>query len=119
VDVQSLNYTGGTTAANQFSWQGSGVHEAKASFRLGNTEASWSDNEGLWAIFQFFGKAQRWQPAGNAHLLEWTLQIGNEPIRLPNGNPMTVRYELDMAGNPPFFQKGYFNSLGCVSEIAK
>jgi type VI secretion system protein ImpL len=120
LDGQALSYTGGTAAPKQFTWQAAGAHEARATVRFGSsTDLAWSNNEGLWAIFQFFGKAERWQPVGNAHQLEWIIRIGKDPMTLPNGSPLTVRFELDMAGAPPVFQKGYFARMGCVAEIAR
>jgi hypothetical protein len=73
----------------------------------------------VWAAFQFFGEAERWQPAGTGYNLEWVIRIGGKPVLLPGGAPLTVRYYLDMNGAPPFFQKGYFSGMGCVAEAAR
>ena len=32
---------------------------------------------------------------------------------------MLVRYEVDMLGKPPIFQKGYLSGIACVAEIVK
>ena len=121
LDGQSLSYTAGTApAAKQFTWQGTGAHGVKATVKFGaGPDLTWSSSEGLWAVFHFFDKAERWLPAGNAHSLDWIIRIGKEEVKLESGNPLTVRFELDMAGGPPVFQKGWLSRLACVSEVAK
>lgn len=119
LDGQSFSYSGGDAPAKQFLWQGAGTHEAKATVKLGGSpDLAWSTNEGLWAIFTFFGKAETWRPAGNGNTLEWVIRIGKNPVML-NGKPLTVRFELDTAGGPPVFQKGYLSHISCVPEIAR
>ncbi len=85
----------------------------------GGPDLAWSNNDGLWAVFHFFDKAERWQPAGSGYALEWVIRIGRDAVKLPNGNPLTVRFELDMAGGPAIFQKGFLSRLSCVSEVAR
>jgi type VI protein secretion system component VasK len=118
LDGQTFSYSGGDPTPKQFVWQASGTHEAKATVKFGGPELAWSSNEGLWAIFQFFNKAEAWHPAGNGNLLEWVIRIGKDPVLL-GGKPLTVRFELDMGGSPQVFQKGYFSRLACVADVAK
>jgi type VI secretion system protein ImpL len=119
IDGQTLSYSGGAATAKQFTWQGSGSHDAKATVKFGNgPDLAWSNNEGLWSAFQFFAKAERWQPAGAGYMLEWVIRIGKDPVTLPGGKPLTVRFDLDMAGAPPVFQKGYFSRMACVADVA-
>jgi len=120
LDGQNLKYSGGAASPKQFTWQGSGNHEAKATVKFGGgPDLAWSNNDGLWAVFHFFGKAERWTPSGSGNSLEWVIRIGKDAVTLPNGNPLTVRFELDMGATAPVFQKGYFSRLGCVSEVAR
>lgn len=121
IDGQTLNYSGGTASAKNFVWQGSGPHEAKATVQFGSgPDLTWSSNEGLWAVFRFFGKADRRYPTGDGELLEWTIRIGREAVTLPGNKPLTVRLELSMpAGSPSVFQKGFFSRLSCVSQVAR
>lgn len=119
IDGQSLSYSGGTAPPKQFTWQGSGTHEAKATVKFGGPELAWSTSEGLWAVFHFIGKADHREPTATGETLEWTIRIGKEPVTLPSGKPLVVRFELDMAGAPPVFQKSFASRLGCVAEVAK
>lgn len=120
LDGQTLAYTGGDAPAKQFTWQGSGAHEAKATVKFGGgPDLAWSTSDGLWAIFQFFNKAETWKPSGTGNVLEWVIRIGKDPVMLPSGKPLTVRFDLDMNGGPQLFQKGYFSRMACPAEVAK
>jgi type VI protein secretion system component VasK len=111
IDGQTLAYSGGVALAKQFVWPGA-AHEAVATVKLGGQDVTWSNNDGLWALFQFFGKAER--QVGNT--LEWVARLGRDPM-LVNGKPLTVRVEVEM--NPPLYQRGYLSSFSCVSEVAR
>jgi type VI secretion system protein ImpL len=111
IDGQTLAYTGGVALAKQFAWPGP-AHEAVATVKLGNQDFTWSNNNGLWAVFQLFGKAERQE--GN--ILEWVVRVGKDPAMI-NGKPLAVRVEVNMA--PPLYQRGYFSSLACVAEVAR
>jgi type VI secretion system protein ImpL len=111
IDGQTLAYSGGVALAKQFVWPGA-AHEAVATVKFGGQDVTWSNNDGLWALFQFFGKAER--QVGNT--LEWVARLGRDPM-LVNGKPLTVRVEVEM--NPPLYQRGYLSSLSCVSEVAR
>jgi type VI secretion system protein ImpL len=120
LDGQVMSYkTGGPATPKQFTWQGGGTHEAKATVKFGGgPDLEWSSDTGVWAVFQFFAHAERWLPAGNANTLEWYVRAGKGPMLLPNGKPLTVRFTLDMAGAAPIFQRGYFSHMACVAEVA-
>lgn len=111
IDGQTLTYSGGVAPAKPFVWPGA-AHEAVATVKFGGQDVTWSNNDGLWALFQFFGKAERQQ--GNT--LEWVARLGRDPM-LVNGKPLTVRVEVEM--NPPLYQRGYLSSLSCVAEVAR
>jgi type VI secretion system protein ImpL len=119
LDGQVLNAPANGGPAKQFTWPGTTTREAKASVKFGGTDLGWSDNDGLWAVFQFFEDAERWVPAGGAYQLEWTVRTGKKPLTLPSGKPLTVRFELNMGSLPAVFEKGYLSKLGCVAEVAK
>jgi type VI protein secretion system component VasK len=111
MDGQTLTYSGGAAQPKPFVWPGA-AHEAVATVKLGGQDVTWSNNDGLWALFQFFGKAERQQ--GNT--LEWVARLGRDPM-LVNGKPLTVRVDVEM--NPPLYQRGYLSSLTCVAEVAR
>jgi len=111
IDGQTLAYSGGVALAKQFVWPGP-AHEAVATVKLGGQDVTWSNNAGLWALFEFFGKAERQE--GN--VLEWVARLGKDPM-LVSGKPLTVRVEVGMT--PPLYQRGYFSSLGCVAEVVR
>jgi len=119
LDGQTLTASGADTTAKQFTWPGSSAREASAAVRFGGTELGWIRHDGLWGVFQFFDEAERWQPAGTSSLLEWVVRAGKSPMTLPSGKPLTVRFELNMGGRPPIFEKGYLSRLGCVADVAR
>ncbi len=119
VDGQRLSYSGGAATPKQFNWQGGGAHGAKASVKFGGPEITFSEHEGIWAVFHFFNKADRWTPAGAGQSLEWIIRAGKDPMKLPNGKPLTVHFELDMGGAPAVFQTGYFSRLACVADVGR
>lgn len=119
LDGQSFAYSGGDAASKQFTWQASGAHDAKAGVKLSGTDLTWFGQDGLWSTFVFFNQADTWNAAGSGYILEWPVRAGKNPLLLPNGKPLTVRFELDMGGGPQVFEKGYFSRMACVAEVAK
>ena len=116
LDGQSMSSAGTDGAAKQFTWQGGGaVHEATGKVN----DLGWPNKSGLWAVFQFFHEAESWTPSPGGNTLEWVIRIGKDPAKTPSGKPLTVRLQLDMGGQPPVFQKGYFSRMGCVADVAK
>ncbi len=115
IDGQNADFTGANSAPKTFVWPGA-VHEAKLSVRFkGGTEFPFPSYDGLWAIFQMVGDADRHQGS----LVEMTLRSGRQGRALlnPAGQPVTVRFEI--VATPPIFDRGYFSGLGCVAEVAK
>jgi type VI secretion system protein ImpL len=120
LDGQTMSSSAANAASKQFVWPGTGVREAKASVKFGGTDLGWSSNEGLWAVFQFFEEAEKWQPAsGGAWDLEWVVRAGKNAMTLPSGKPLTVRFELNMGSAPPVFQRGYLSHMGCIADVAR
>jgi type VI secretion system protein ImpL len=122
VDGQSLTYTAGTPAAfKRFQWQGSGAHEAMLSVRFGNTDLGFARGEGLWAAFHLFQQANQSTQQTSGQLLEWVTSSGkgSQPVMLPSGRPLTVRFDLDLGQLPPIFQRGYLSRMACIQEIAR
>jgi hypothetical protein len=40
-------------------------------------------------------------------------------MMLPSGNPLKVKFQLDMGGGPPVFQKGYLSKMVCIADVAR
>ena len=120
IDGQSLSYTTGSAATpKQFTWQGGGTHDAKGVVNFGaGPDLEFANGTGPWAVFHLIGKADTWTPAGQGNTVEWIVRSGKDPMRLPNGKPLTVRFTLDMGAAPPIFQRGYFSRMACVAEVA-
>jgi hypothetical protein len=70
--------------------------------------------QGLWAVFQFFDETENWHTTGSISGLEWKVKTGRT-----GRIAATVRFELDMGGAPPVFQRGYLAGMTCVSTVAR
>ncbi|MGJ5817084.1 ImcF-related family protein [Paludibaculum fermentans] len=120
LDGQAATFGANDSTPKRFTWQGPGAHEAKAGVRFaGSTDITWFDKDGVWAPFHFFTEAEQFQPAGNGYSVSWIIRAGKEAMKLPNGKPLTVRFDLSMESAPPIFMKGYWRGLRCVGEVAK
>jgi type VI protein secretion system component VasK len=115
IDGQTLTSNGGNGAAKQFSWPGTQSGAQPIVNLGGTTDIGWETHQGLWGVFKFFWRAET--PAGPGRL-EWVIRTGDQPMRLPDGKPLTVRFDLDMGATPPVFQKGYFSGWSCPAVVA-
>ncbi len=124
IDGQTADYSAANATAKQFFWPGPSFHEVKLTGKFkGGSDFNFPSYDGLWAAFEFFGDADKWQSIlGGGAGLEWMLRGGRQgrPVTSPSsGQPLVVRFDLDMGGAPPVFQKGYFAGLACVAEVAR
>ena len=122
VDRQTLNATRGKQTSMNFVWTGCGSQDVKLTGKFGGgPEIAFATYDGLWAVFQFFGDADRWQTSGNTHRLDWVIRQGRaaKPLTLPDGTPLTVSFDLEMPGAAPIFQKGFLGGLSCVARVAQ
>ncbi len=122
VDRQTLNATRGKQTSMSFVWTGSASQAVKLTGKFGGgPEIAFATYDGLWAVFQFFGDADRWQSSGNTHRLDWVIRQGRaaKPLTLPDGTPLTVSFDLEMPGAAPIFQKGFLGGLSCVARVAQ
>jgi type VI secretion system protein ImpL len=119
IDGQTQTYSTGAPSAKQFTWQGSGTHGIKASVIYGGTDFTFATSDGLWAVFRFFSKANRWDRAQTGDLLEWAMLNNTKDPVTVGGRPVIVRFELNMAGAPSIFRKEFFSHMACVADVAK
>ena len=120
IDDQSLKAS--DNAPKQFVWPPAGRSEVKLTGRFGRgPELAFASYDGPWAVFQFFGDADRWTTQGSVNTLEWVLRQGKagRPLTLADGSAVTLRFDVDMGKAPPLFQKGYLSTMGCVADIAR
>lgn len=118
---QTVAFSGGAPTQTRFTWQPAGANEARSSVRFGDTDLPWFKGTGPWAVFQFFGRAERSHSVGTLHMFDWTIQVGkskDDLLRFPNDKPVTIRFQLDMEGKPPIFQSGVLARTRCVSDAA-
>jgi type VI secretion system protein ImpL len=103
----------------QFSWPGTGAQQVQLQVNIG-TDLDYPSYKGLWALFRFFADGQPRSAAGSAFSLEWTLRTAGGPVTIPRtGNPVTVRFDLDMLGAPPILRPGYLASISCVPVVVR
>jgi type VI secretion system protein ImpL len=118
----SLTIDGQTVVSpnsKQMIWPGPGPQGVVLSGRLGGQELTLLTFDGLWAVFQFFESAERWQKSGSVYTFEWIPKTAGRPMTLAGGRPVIVRLDLDTGGAPIYFQKGYFSGMNCVSNVAR
>ncbi len=118
IDGQSLNYTGGNSSFQQFSWPGTSQGVTLTVKIQGGSELSWPAYPGTWGVFHFFQDADKTQQNGSVYNVEWVLRVAGRPMNAPNGKPITVQFDLDTLGAPPILEKGYFSGLRCVSTVS-
>jgi len=116
LDGQQISYTGSNMVTKSLTWQGTGTHGVKATYKRGG-DNDWDSEEGLWAIFKFFYQADRTVPAAGGYTLEWVMRSGKDskPVMIEGGKELTVRFQADV----PMFQKDFFAKLACVADVAK
>ena len=120
IDGQSLNFSGGNSSFQQFTWPGTGQGVSLTVKIQGGSELGFPSYSGTWGVFHFFADADKTQQSGSVYNVEWVLRVaGGRPVTAPNGKPVTVQFDLDTLGSPPILQKGYFSSLRCVSNVAR
>jgi len=122
VDRQSLTTSGSKPVSMNFVWNGNPAQEVKLTGQVRRRAGpGLRSYDGLWAAFEFFGDATRWQTTGNVHRLDWVLRQGRAAKALDpsDGSPLTVSFDLEMPGAAPVFQKGFLSGLGCVARVAQ
>lgn len=126
IDDLTLDISGQTITAGapgQFVWNGSGIQSVTVSGRVGGgtQRVVLLSYEGPWGLFRFFDDADRRKPLGaSGESLEWIIKTGGrgQPMRLPDGRPITVKLDVESAGPAPIFRRGYLASLRCEPTVA-
>jgi type VI secretion system protein ImpL len=121
IDGQSFSNSSGKSGSKQFVWPGNppGV---RMQVKFGGDAFNWPSYQGVWAAFEFFGDSEeKSPPVGSVYRLEWTLRTGQSGrvVTTSSGQPVSVRFDLDMMGSPPIFRKGYFSGWACTADVAR
>jgi type VI secretion system protein ImpL len=104
-------------AVQQFTWnaQSAGSAQLTASY-LDAKDLPLLQFQGTWALFTLLDKAHAQRTSTGAEL-EFPLEISNSPIKLPDGTPLVVRFDLSGSG-AQVLTPGALNGFRCVSQIA-
>ncbi len=114
---QTLRYPGSSQTAT-FVWPGSGVQEARISYRAGGgQDTDLLSGQGLWSIIRILSVPDaRVTSSGSTLSAEWhPLQADRRtPLTLSGtGRPIIVHLDFDTGGAPFIFQSGTFSNLAC------
>ena len=73
---------------------------------------------GPWALFHFFNEADKFQNNGSVSSVSWNPKTAGQPMTKA-GVPVVIRYDVDMHGAPPIFQKGYLQQMRCDGVVIR
>jgi type VI secretion system protein ImpL len=121
LDGQAFTNAAGKSASMKFTWPGPATG-ASMQVKFGGEGFNWPQYGGTWGVFEFFGDSdEKSPPSGSVYRLEWTLRTGQSQrlVTTSAGQPVSVRFDLDMMGSPPIFRKGYFSGWNCVADVAR
>jgi type VI secretion system protein ImpL len=101
------------SASQSFTWNAATAQSASLAYN----SAEALQFSGPWALFQLIGKAHITRSPGGA-LLEFPLEVSGVPLKLPDGTPEVVRFELSGPG-AEFLLPGGLSGLHCVTPVVK
>jgi hypothetical protein len=78
------------------------------------------NNDGLWAVFRFFGRADEFGESGGVYHLQWIPRQGEppQPTKRADSSVLSFSFDLDLKGAPPVFKKGYPAGMECPPGAA-
>jgi type VI secretion system protein ImpL len=120
IDGASFTSKGKDQKPMQFLWPGTGAQGVTLAAKFsGGSELNLLNFSGLWAVFHFFGAASHVRQSGSGWIVQWSPTTSGQPMTLPNGQPVSIQFQVE-TGNAPFiFQPGYFSGVACTSRIAR
>lgn len=120
INGQVQRWSGGSfTQPATFVWPGAQQSVSLSARLTGGSELNLLNYDGLWAVFQFFSDADRVTQGPGNFRMEWVPKISGQPMRLPNGQPLRLIFDVDSGAAPPIFQKGYFAGFTCVARVTR
>jgi type VI secretion system protein ImpL len=119
IDGRTYTSTGSNAQPLQFVWPGAGVQGVTLTAKFGGgSELTLLQFDGPWAVFEFFGAASSIRPSAAVYHVEWSPTTSGQPMRLANGHPVTLQFDVDTKGAPFIFEKGELSGLRCVAKVA-
>ncbi len=121
MDDQVAKFTREANDPSPFQWQASKARSARLAGQFGGSEVNFlGPFNGTWAIFKLFHRAERWTGGGGgAYTVEWTMRTQGQQMTLADGSPVKLTVQINLGSQPPVLQRGYFDSMRCVSNIAQ
>jgi type VI secretion system protein ImpL len=110
VDGQRIP-TGATS--QPFTWNGATAHQASLAYN----SAEALQFQGPWALFQLVATAQVTRVGGTLQL-EFPLEVSGRQLRLPDGTPEVVRFEISGPGAAVLAPLGLYGGT-CVNPVTK
>ena len=101
------------STVQQFKWNAATAHQASLAYNA----AEALQFQGTWALFQLVGVAHVTRTAAGLQL-EFPLEVSGHPLRLPDGTPEVVRFELSGPG-AEVLAPGGLSGLPCVPSVIK
>ena len=110
VDGRTLQFTTFITGEKGIAWSLNEATEAKVVVSIrGNPQPL--QRTGPWSLFQLFGEARNWKPAGgNKYQAAWTFTHENRQVQVP--------FELNFPYGAPILNPDWLRGLSCVSTIS-
>jgi type VI secretion system protein ImpL len=120
IDGTSYTSRGNNQKPMQFQWPGSGTQGVTLTAKFsGGSELTLLHFSGLWAAFQFFAAASHFQRTGSEWTVQWSPTTSGQPMTLPNGQPVTIRFQVETNGTPFILQPDFFSGIACVSRMVR
>jgi type VI protein secretion system component VasK len=96
-----------------FTWNGTTAHQASLAYN----SAEALQFQGLWALFQLVAASQVTRVGGTLQL-EFPLEVSGRQLRLPDGTPEVVRFEISGPGAAVLAPMGLYGG-SCVNPVTK
>ena len=96
-----------------FTWNGATAHQASLAYN----SAEALQFQGPWALFQLVATAQVTR-VGATLQLEFPLEVSGRQLRLPDGTPEVVRFEISGPGAAVLAPMGLYGG-SCVNPVTK
>jgi type VI secretion system protein ImpL len=115
----TMKATGRGGQSRDFTWPGQAPYAVDVKADLGGGALTLWSGQGLWEVYKYFHTANEWDASNNLTYNYSQVGAGAQPIRLPSGQPLIIKWNLNMKGAPPVLRDRYLAGLRCVSRVAR